>query len=182
LREGCRLAEVSVVRALLGADGGGAGAGAAFICELLPAGGGCDALDLLALDFATLAGGFEFVLIEVVVVEAVRVVAFAADDCAGVEFPAGADFLAMVAVGFTGAGTVAGAGAAATEGVLDTPPAGARSSAAVDNTISTGASAAAAARALAAAFAALTAAAAGRVYAGATVAVGAGAVADEGAA
>jgi hypothetical protein len=149
---------------------------------LLPAGGGCDALDLLALDFATLAGGFEFVLIEVVVVEAVRVVAFAADVCAGVEFPAGAVFLATVAVGFTGVGTVAAAGAAATEGVLDTPPAGARSSAAVDNTISTGASTAPASRALVAAFAALTAAAAGRVYAGATVAVGAGAVADEGAA
>jgi len=168
------LAEVSVARELLGADGCGAGAGAVLICELLPAGGGCEPLDLLDPDFVPLEDAFELVLIEVVVAEAVRVLALAAGVCVVGEFPSGTAFFATVAAGFTGVG----AGAGATDGALDRLLAGACSSGAVDSTISTGASDAAAARALVAVFAALTAAAAGRVYAGATVAVGAGAAAD----
>jgi hypothetical protein len=96
LREGWRLAAVSVGLELV-ASGGGAGAGAEFMCELLPTAGGCEALVLLALDFALL-----------VAVADTLELAIALDVCTMDEFPA-ADRLVAIAAGFEGVGATDGA-------------------------------------------------------------------------
>jgi hypothetical protein len=130
---------------LLGTVGGAAGASAEFEC-VLPAGGGCVALDLPLPDFDALvfaADVFEaeFTVLAVEFVECV--VAVGLDGCA-------LELLIVVAGFFTGeesefdAGTgcaFAATGVAMDGGIRDAAFVAGRTSAVVDNTISTGASA-----------------------------------------
>jgi hypothetical protein len=137
------LAVFSSAFELLGIVDGAAGTGAGFEC-VLPVAGGCDALDLLLLDFApleTAAGVFEAEL-TVLAVEGV--------ECMLALVPAGCglELLSVVAGFFIGedaefdgdAGCALAPAPLLTDAeVADVEFAAGRTSAAVDNTISTGA-------------------------------------------
>jgi hypothetical protein len=131
------LAVFSSAFELLGIVDGAAGTGAGFEC-VLPVAGGCDALDLLLLDFAALetaAGVFEAEL-TVLAVEGVECALALVPACCGLELPP------VVAIFFTGgdAGCALAPAPLLTDAeVADVEFAAGRTSAAVDNTISTGA-------------------------------------------
>jgi hypothetical protein len=135
------LAVFSGALELLGIVDGAAGTGAGFEC-VLPVAGGCDALDLLLLDFAALettAGVFEAEF--TVLAEAGCALAFVRVGCA-------LELLSVVAGFFIGedaefdgdAGCALAPAPLLTDAeVADVEFAAGRTSAAVDNTISTGA-------------------------------------------